>query len=73
MIKTYFLYWTIIFALVTSSCSIEIAQPPVETPTSQPGALSPTTSEVNNGTSLETTQIPVTWASLNLFNGEIGL
>ena len=66
MLKTYFLHWPIIFALVTSSCSIEIAQPPVETPTSQPSVLSPTDSAVNNGTALETTQIPVTWASLNL-------
>jgi Tol biopolymer transport system component len=53
MIKTCFLYWTIIFALVTSSCSIEIAQPPMETPTSLPDALVPT-------------QIPVNWTSLNL-------
>ena len=53
MIKTYFLYCTIIFALVTSSCSIEIAQPPVETPTSPPEALVPT-------------QISVNWSSLNL-------
>ena len=53
MIKTYFLYWTIIFALATSSCSIEIAQPPMETPTSPPDSLVPT-------------QISVNWSSLNL-------
>ena len=54
MIKTHFLRWSLIFALAISSCSIEVAQPTVETPTSQPDAL------------LSTTQIPVTWANLNL-------
>src|SRR5688500_15462085 len=54
MIKTRFLRWSLIFALAISSCSIEVAQPTVETPTSQPGAL------------LFTTQIPITWANLNL-------
>ena len=54
MIKTHFLRWALIFALAISSCSIEMAQPSLGTPTSQPDAL------------LSTTQIPVTWANLNL-------
>jgi len=54
MIKTHFLRWSLIFALAISSCSIEVAQPAVETPTSQPGYPLPTT------------QMPVTWANLNL-------
>ena len=53
MIKTRFPRLLFVFALAISSCSIEIAQPPVQTPTSAPDAFFPT-------------QIPVTWANLNL-------
>jgi hypothetical protein len=67
MIKTYFLYWTIIFALVNSSCTIELGQPAVETPTSPSTPLPPTVIATPNATSsLPTTQIPVTWGNLNL-------
>ena len=54
MIKPHFLWWALIFAMAIASCSIEVAQPSLETPTSQPDAL------------LRSTQIPVTWANLNL-------
>lgn len=54
MIKTRFLRWALIVSLAISSCSIEMAQPSLGTPTSQPDALLPST------------QIPVTWANLNL-------
>lgn len=54
MIKTHFLCWSLIFAMAISSCSIEMAQPPLETRASQPAAP------------LSTTHIPVTWANLNL-------
>lgn len=53
MIRTRFPRLLFVFVLAISSCSIEIAQPPVESPTSPPDALVPT-------------QIPVTWANLNL-------
>jgi Tol biopolymer transport system component len=53
MIKTCFLYWTIIFVLANSSCTIELGQPAAETPHSPSNAL-------------PTTQIQVTWAGLNL-------
>ena len=53
MIKTRFPRFLFAFALAISGCSIEIAQPPMETPTSPPDAL-------------VSTQIPVTWTSLNL-------
>jgi len=53
MIKTRFPHFLFAFALAISGCSIEIAQPPMETPTSPPDALVPT-------------QISVTWTSLNL-------
>ena len=54
MIKIHFLRWSLIFTLALSSCSIEMGQPSLGTPASQPAAP------------LSTTQIPVTWANLNL-------
>ena len=59
MIEMRFLRWSVIFALVISGCSIEVAQPPVQTPDSI--MTNPGTSATN-----DTTQIPVTWSSLNL-------
>jgi Tol biopolymer transport system component len=77
MIKTQFLRWSLIFVLAISSCSIEIAQPPLETATSQPDALlltpiatnsTPGKDQQNAGATpdLPKTQIPVTWANLHL-------
>ncbi len=59
MIEMRFLRWSVIFALVISGCSIEVAQPSVQTPDSI--MTNPGTSATN-----DTTQIPVTWSSLNL-------
>ena len=59
MIEMRFLSWLVIFALVTSGCSIDISQPSVQTPDSV--VTNPVTSANN-----ETTQIPVTWSTLNL-------
>ncbi len=63
----------LIFALTVSSCSIDISQSPAATPSPQaetaPSVSSPTemTPQQNiNVTPLPMTQIPVTWASLNL-------
>jgi len=63
MLKSRFPYRLLIFALIISSCTIEIAQPQIETPASQVD-MSISTAVATN--SLPTTQIPVTWASLNL-------
>jgi len=53
MAKTRFSCLLFILALAISSCSIEMSPPAVETPTSPPNTVFPT-------------QIPVTWANLNL-------
>jgi Tol biopolymer transport system component len=69
MKKAHFMIWFFIFALVLSSCSIEVDQPTVTTPaptfqlipTQAPLAVSaPQTNTVT------TIQIPLTWADLNL-------
>ena len=57
MVEIHFLRWLFIFALVISGCSINVPQPSVETPI--------VTNSVTGDTT-DTTQIPVTWASLNL-------
>src|SRR5688572_19264907 len=62
MIKTRFLYRSFIFALMIASCAIEVPQSSVNTPAPTPNAVV-TNSGTNNN---DTTQIPVTWASLNL-------
>lgn len=54
MIKTHLLRWSLFFILAISGCSIELGQPPVETPTSGPTAP------------LAATPIPVIWAHLHL-------
>ena len=70
--KVYFLPWLIIFTLIASGCSIEINQRPIETPTLESNFPLPTTIAtnplVNNNSTpaLPSTQIPVTWANLNL-------
>jgi Tol biopolymer transport system component len=63
--KVHFAASFLVFALLLSSCSIQVEQPPASTPVSQ----SPTTSpgESASQTNIVTpTQIPVTWGNLNL-------
>jgi len=52
--KIHFLPYLLLIVLVMSSCTIDVNQPPVETPASQ------------SAPPLPSTQMPVTWASLNL-------
>ena len=63
--KVHFAARFLIFALLLSSCSIQVEQPSVSTP----GSQAPTTSsgESSSQTNIvTTTQIPVTWSNLNL-------
>jgi len=69
MLKTHSLLWFLILALVLSSCSIEVDQPGVATaaPTLELApTLSPPSESASQTNVLTTTQIPVTWAELNL-------
>lgn len=70
MVKTHFTFWFLILALVLSSCSIEVDQPAVATvaPTfeSAPTFSSPPTNSGSQTNVVTTTQVPVTWANLNL-------
>jgi Tol biopolymer transport system component len=67
--KAHPLFLFIIFALVLSSCAIEVDQPAVVTPAptfaSVPTPALPTESAPQTNT-VTTTQIPVTWGDLNL-------
>jgi Tol biopolymer transport system component len=69
MTNIYFVFWILVFALVLSGCSIEVDQPGVTTPAptfeSVP-TLSPSTEGAPQPNVVTTTQIPVTWADLNL-------
>lgn len=63
----------LIFALAVSSCSIDTSQSPAATPSPQAEIITSTVSPAEttpqqniNTTPLPMTQIPVTWASLNL-------
>jgi Tol biopolymer transport system component len=62
MLKTRFLYRSFIFALMIASCAIEVPQSSANRPDPTPKVVV-TDSGANNN---DTTQIPVTWASLNL-------
>jgi len=63
--KVHFAAGFLIFALLLSSCSIQVEQPSVSTPGSQaPTASSGESSSQTN--IVTTTQIPVTWSNLNL-------
>ena len=63
--KVHFAARFLIFALLLSSCSIQVEQPSVSTPGSQaPTASSGESSSQTN--IVTTTQIPVTWSNLNL-------
>jgi Tol biopolymer transport system component len=67
--KAHPLFLFLIFALVLSSCAIEVDQPAVVTPAptfaSVPTPAPPTESAPQTNT-VTTTQIPVTWGDLNL-------
>lgn len=65
MIKNFYLRRFILFALALSGCSINVAQPAVSTPvvSSSPTSLVSTS---NATPSVAGTNIPVTWANLNL-------
>ena len=69
MEKKHLIYWFFILSLVLSSCSIEVDRPGVTTPapTFQPApTLAPATDGPPGTNVVTTTQIPVTWADLNL-------
>lgn len=69
MSKTYFMILVLVFTLMLSSCSIEVDQPSVTTsiPTAESIAtLAPSTESAPQTNTVTTTQIPVTWADLNL-------
>jgi len=63
MYKFRFLCWSLIIALIVVSCTIEIEQPQIATPVAQ---VATPNSAVVATSALPTTQIPVTWANLNL-------
>ena len=67
--KKHFVFYFLVLALVLSSCSIELDQPSVATPAptfeSAP-PLSPSPESPSGTNVVTTTQIPVTWADLNL-------
>lgn len=67
--KIHCLVWFLVIALALSSCSIQVEQPTVVTPASTPESISPTISSDGNNqqtNTVTTTQVPVTWNSLNL-------
>jgi hypothetical protein len=67
--KIHFPGWFLIFALVLSSCSIQVEQPTVVTPTSTLESIPPTLASEESSPQtniVTTTQIPVTWGDLNL-------
>jgi Tol biopolymer transport system component len=74
MTKALSISWLLVFALVGSSCSINIDQPTQVTPTPQIDIVSPTSPPLVRPTqpntastpSLPTKNLPVTWANLNL-------
>src|SRR5688500_18886706 len=69
MVKTRFMIWFLILALALSSCSIEVDQPTVATPVPTLQSI-PTPAPSRDGApqtyNVTKTQIPVTWAGLNL-------
>ena len=67
--KIHFPGWFLIFALVLSSCSIQVEQPAVVTPASTLESIPPTLASEESSPQtnvVTTTQIPVTWGDLNL-------
>ncbi len=59
----YVLCWSLVIMFIVAGCTIEIEQPQIATPVAQVDTPSPA---VVATSSLPTTQIPVTWANLNL-------
>lgn len=67
IVKTHFWLWFFVLALVLSSCSIDVDQPNVTTPTVEAvPTLAPSTEGIPQTNVVTTTQIPVTWADLHL-------
>ena len=69
MVKTHFMFWFLILALMLSSCSIDVEQPGVTTPAPTFQSIptpAPSTEGVPQTNLVTTTQIPVTWGELNL-------
>ena len=67
--KTHFLVLSLVFALILSSCSIQVEQPTVATAASTSESIPPTPSSDENGqqtNKVTTTQVPVTWGDLHL-------
>ena len=73
MMKAHCPVWFLVFALALSSCSIEVQQPVSATPSPEfesPPAAIPSVAGSADVTAISTTNIPVTWADLNL-SGEL--
>ncbi|HEY9526491.1 MAG TPA: hypothetical protein VIR02_05375, partial [Anaerolineales bacterium] len=69
MVKPHFMFWFLILTLVLSSCSIEVEQPGATTPAPTfklAPTLSPPTKSASQTNVVTTTQVPVTWADLDL-------
>jgi dipeptidyl aminopeptidase/acylaminoacyl peptidase len=74
MRKSYLICHSVILALVISSCTVQIPQTPIGTPTSQPTTIPPapqatnpsTDSKRNTTPTLSATQEPSAWANLHL-------
>jgi WD40 repeat protein len=69
MVKIHFLVWVLVLVLVLSSCSIEVDQPTISTPFPTSASIPTLTSSTESDpqTNIITrTQVPVTWADLDL-------
>src|SRR5215210_2842962 len=69
MVKTHFLLWLLGFPLVISGYSSEVDQPTVATPVApleSVSTLAPPTHSNPQTNIVTTTQVPVTWADLDL-------
>ena len=67
--KIHLLVWSLVFALILSSCSIQVEQPTVAAPASIPASTSPAASSEASDqqtNKVTTAQMPVTWGDLNL-------
>jgi Tol biopolymer transport system component len=67
--KNRFLSWILVFAFTVSSCSIEVQQPTLVTPSSQSESAStpiPSSAGPSQSNTVTRTKVPVTWAPLNL-------
>lgn len=67
--KFRFIFWSLIFVIILSSCAIEVDQPTVQTPAPTFESIPTLVPSVENApqtNSVTKTQIPVTWADLKL-------